>query len=259
MDVNDEYIQEQKEKEKIWREQISAYAQECLMEQRRFIPPDIFVNTQTQLIQEKGIPVILAKRIMQKKCLWLIRMSESYIGKLHYAELQGKYSVEGNNLDIVETLAIYACVPVKFLNDGNGKKATWRKSLEGSVRKLMDNKGNNTLSASQLRNPAYKNHIGSFTSDELYNPDMSGIADEESMSRSVSKATEPQNLNEDEVSNPMHDLLFATVASEKGIFHDASSTMSPESKVNIKSQLEEILSKSTTTASGRAISTSSNT
>jgi hypothetical protein len=66
MDVNKEYIQEEKEKERLWREQISTYAQECLMEQRRFIPPDIFVSTHTQLVHEKGIPVILAKRFMQK-------------------------------------------------------------------------------------------------------------------------------------------------------------------------------------------------
>jgi hypothetical protein len=142
MDVNKEYIQEKKEKEREWREKISTYAEECLTEQRRFIPPDIFTASTSQLVHEKGIPAALAKRLMQKKCLWLIRMSESYISKLHYADLLGKYSVEGNNLDIVETLAIYASVPVKFLNDGNGKKALWRKSLDDIVKKLMASKEN---------------------------------------------------------------------------------------------------------------------
>jgi hypothetical protein len=52
MDVNKEFIEEQKEKERLWGEQISTYAQECLMEQRRFIPPDIFVSTQTQLVHD---------------------------------------------------------------------------------------------------------------------------------------------------------------------------------------------------------------
>jgi hypothetical protein len=196
MDANEEYIQEQKEKERLWREKISSYAQECLIQQRRFIPPDIFVSTQTQLVQEKGIPAALAKRLMQKKCLWLIRLSEENISKLHFAELQGKYSVESNNLDIVETLALYACVPVKFPHDGNGKKALWRKSLEDSAKKLMASKENNTLSASMLRNPAYKNVTGSFTSDELYVP-----ASDDAEFRPVSGRKE-------ESSNPMHDTSF---------------------------------------------------
>jgi hypothetical protein len=242
MDVNVEYIQEQKEKERLWREQISAYAQECLIEQRQFIPPDIFLCTQTQLVNDKGIPIILAKRLMQKKCLWLIRMSESYIGKLQYAELQGKYSVAGNNLDIVETLAIYACVPVKFPNDGNGKKALWRKSLDDTVKKLMASKENNTLSASQLRNPAYKTHIGSFTSDELYNPDMKTDGDEEMFpkckSRDAIRST--VSTNEETVS-PIHKAISDSPYLMKSDLNEVSSTSVDNEKTSIKSLLEHLL------------------
>jgi hypothetical protein len=245
MDVNEEYIQEQKNKERLWREKISKYAQECLVEQRRFIPPDIFVSTLTQLMREKGIPAILAKRLMNKKCLWLIRMSESYICKLHYAELHGKYSVEGNNLDIVETLAIYASVPVKLPNDGNGKKALWRKSIEDTVKKLMANKENDTLSASLMRNPAYKNHVGLFTSDELYNPEMVTSVEEESMSRSasrsVSKPIDSFLLNKkDEVNNPILDLPFASALYDKSEVSDIM-PIAIDEKINIKSQLQSML------------------
>jgi hypothetical protein len=238
MDVNEEYIQEQKEKERLWREKISTYAQECLIEQLRFIPSDIFISTQTQLVHEKGIPAILAKRLLQKKCLWLTRMSESYISKLHYAELQGKYSVEGNNLDIVETLAIYASVPIKFPNDGNGKKALWRKSLNDTVKKLMTSKDNNTLSASQLRNPAYKNYIGPFITDELYNPDMCNsnstvLAELQCCSK---KEVDPQAVVDEPVVPSVLDNIVP---------------MAPKDKINIKTQLQSIFSRkiNTTTSS----------
>jgi hypothetical protein len=160
-------------------------------------------------------------------------MSESYINKLHYAELQGKYSVEGNNLDIVETLAIYASVPVKFANDGNGKKALWRKSLQDTVKKLMLSKENNTLSASQLRNPAYKNHIGLFTSDELYNPDMMSGTDEESSSRSVLKDIGKLHVvSIPETRSPMHEMTSDTCITP----------MHAEEKQNIRNRLEHMLS-----------------
>jgi hypothetical protein len=255
MDVNEEYIQEQKEKERLWREQISAYAQECLHEQRQFIPPDIFLCTQTQLVNDKGIPVLLAKRLMQKKCLWLTRMSEVYIGKLHVAELQGKYGVAGNNLDIVETLAIYACVPVKFPNDGNGKKALWKKTLEDSVKKLMASKDNNTLSTSQLRNPAYKNHIGSFTGDELYNPDMTkGFDEARVISRRLSRLPRSVRLNNStsEVINPIQDVPFDATLNENSDIYLCDEIMllpimTAEEKSNIQSQLLHVLSKRTKT------------
>jgi hypothetical protein len=163
-------------------------------------------------------------------------MSESYISKLHYAEFQGKYSVEGNNLDIVETLAIYASVPMKFANDGSGKKALWRKSLQDMVKKLMTSKEKNTLSASQLRNPAYKNHIGLFTSDELYNPDMMSSAnDEESSSgcgsREVGKLHVVSNL---QTSSQMYEMTSDT----------CMAPMDAEEKQNIRDRLERMFGHS---------------
>jgi hypothetical protein len=136
-------------------------------------------------------------------------------------------------MDIVETLAIYACVPVKFGNDGNGKKALWRKSLENNVKKMMTSKDNNTLSASQLRNPAYKNHIGLFTGDELYNPDMMSSADEESgsVSREVGKL---HNVRNPETSSPMHEMASDTCITP----------MHVEEKQNIRFRLERMFDHS---------------
>jgi hypothetical protein len=246
MDVNEEYIQEQKENERIWREKISSYCQECLLEQRRFIPSDIFLSSQTQLMHERGMSAVLAKRLMTKKCLWLIRMSEYYISKLHYAELHGKYSVEGNNLDIVETLAIYASVPVKFPNDGNGKKAMWRKSLEDSVKKLIMGKENNKLTASQMRNSAYKNYVGSFVDDELYNPDTLKSVDEESMSMSSRCVSRSIAVGKDEINSPIHNLLAAAASLETMQSTDITSTKELEEKSKkIKSQLVSVLSRGT--------------
>ncbi len=48
---------------------------------------------------------------------------------------------------------------VSSIGNGNKKALLWRKSLNDTVKKLMTSKDSNTLSASHLRNPAYKNHI----------------------------------------------------------------------------------------------------
>jgi hypothetical protein len=167
-------------------------------------------------------------------------MSESYISKLHYAELQGKFSVEGNNLDIIETLAIYASVPVKFANDGNGKKALWRKSLNDTVKKLMASKENNTLSASQLRNPAYKNHIGSFTSDELYNPDTMTTVNKEDVAF-LSKSRHIESLPSISTTCSSDDMIMNPMCN---VVHDTKSTTNMQGNVNIRSKLESIISNS---------------
>ncbi len=135
---------------------------------------------------------------------------------------------------------------MKFPNDGSGKKALWRKSLDDTVKKLMISKENNTLSASQLRNPAYKNHIGSFTNDELYNPEMVRSDDEESVSSSNAMSSDVRKMwfdgNKDEARSPMHDTSNSCAANNEQ--YVMSDNKDAKDKYNIKSQLEHMFSQS---------------
>jgi hypothetical protein len=125
---------------------------------------------------------------------------------------------------------------VKFPNDGNGKKALWRKSLDDTVKKLMTSKANDTLSASQLRNPAYKNHIGSFACGDLHNPDMVTSDDENSKYRVESNDVNKFRLehNNETTSNPMHN----------GLSDVCITPLNVEDKESIKNKLNHMLNHS---------------
>ena len=62
----------------------------------------------------------LAKRLMDRKCLWLVRMSAADIQRIHEADLMSTYVFQG--LDLVELSAVYAAIPAKFSNDAYGRK-----------------------------------------------------------------------------------------------------------------------------------------
>ena len=132
MDQNPVYRAEKEEESRRWRADILEYASECLDIMRGFVPPHITSVTAEQLGKE-GLSKDLVKRLMTKRCLWLLRFTTYDISKLHYADLTGRYTYEAQGLDIVEMAALFAVMPEKFLNDdGQGSKEQWRKGLEVS-------------------------------------------------------------------------------------------------------------------------------
>ena len=74
---------------------------------------------------------------------------------LHAADLSNKFNPAGQALDIVETAAIYAQFPKKFMSDVDGKKEKVRAALENNLKELMGKKHNKTISKSTLRHPFY--------------------------------------------------------------------------------------------------------
>jgi hypothetical protein len=122
---------------------------------RGIIPPDIFTGS-SEAIEQLGLSSGLVKRLNSKKCLWLIRMDVNQINKLHEAELLGKYNYAAQNLDIVETAAIYASLPATFTLDSTGRKTTWRQGLVVALRQMITMKDNGTLRSVMMRNPVYK-------------------------------------------------------------------------------------------------------
>ncbi len=145
-----------------WKNSINPYITECLKITRSYIPPSIFTSTSDALL-ELGINSDVSKRILQKQCLWLVRMGHEEIARLHEADLNNRYAVTSQMLDIVELSAIYAALPERFVNDQMSKKIEWRDQIESLLKKMLIEKENGTLPKGKLRAPCYK-------SDSDYGP-----------------------------------------------------------------------------------------
>jgi len=90
MNFNPDYIKERQEESRLWREQMDVFSQQCLFSMRGFVPPNIFSASLSYLVGEVGISEPLAKRLLNKKCLWLLRMDPEDIQRLHEADLLGR-------------------------------------------------------------------------------------------------------------------------------------------------------------------------
>lgn len=166
MDFNPEYKAEKELETKRWRNEIGPFASDCLEMMRGFVPPFVFHASQESLVNEYGMSKELAKRIIMKKCLWLVRVSVADIDRMHIAELLGRFNPEAQGLDIVEIAAIFQAIPEKFGNDPDGKKERWRASLEQNLKNLVTEKASGTLMKSKARNPAYNNQTPPFAHRE---------------------------------------------------------------------------------------------
>ena len=130
---------------------------------RGFVPSTIFsLWSLEEFVQHEGMAKPLAKRLLEKQCLWLVRMSPETIAKIHEGDLMGRYSTEGQKLDIVELGAIYASMPSKFLGDGSGKKQQWFERMEGSLKVLIAEQEAGKLPPARARHPVYKNQLPMF-------------------------------------------------------------------------------------------------
>jgi hypothetical protein len=172
MEYNDEYIAQKQEEERKWVEDSREFLVKSLEAMRPFIPVNIMSMT-LQDLENAGLPKVLARRIMTKRCLWLIRLSQADIGKMHVADLTGKYSTEAQNLDVIEMAAIYHWLHgVHFESDMGDKKAKFRDGLKRTLKEKMGS----SIAFDELmkkRNSAYKNATGPFVDiDAVYTQDV---------------------------------------------------------------------------------------
>jgi hypothetical protein len=165
LENNPDYIAKKEEEQRQWREEILAYANTCYEEMLSYVPPDIFSASIVRLREEYKFSTEFAKRLMQKKCLWLIRCEPSDIEKLHEADLMGRFTFEAQGLDIIELAALFAAVPEKFSSDSTGRKQNWRNNLEFSLKKLLSDKAQGRLEKVKIRNPAYGKETPKFAGD----------------------------------------------------------------------------------------------
>ena len=66
---------------------MDVFSEECLFTMRGFVPPHIFSASLASLKDTDGLSEPLAKRLLSKTCLWLVRMDPEDILKLHEADL----------------------------------------------------------------------------------------------------------------------------------------------------------------------------
>ena len=178
MERNPEYLAKIEVKQREEREKLAPILEQHLATMREFIPPNIFDCTMTTLQEDYGYSKALAKRLISKKCLRLVRMRPEDIMKLHEVELTGQYSHGGQVLDVVEKTALLAACPKKFENDGRGVKKKYLLDLEENVKDMIHKAEAGSLSKQLLRHSAYTNQAGRFGANtEMHRPDVTSGAD----------------------------------------------------------------------------------
>ena len=123
-----------------------------------FVPPDVHKTDEEGLKGAYRLSHLVARRIKQKQCLWLIRMEDTDIGKIHESDLFARYVHQGQSLDVVEMAALYWSVPVEFAGDSKGLKTKWRASLETNLFSMLKERKAKTLPAGKLRHSSYKEY-----------------------------------------------------------------------------------------------------
>jgi len=137
-----------------WKQSIAEYCQNCLWTMRSFIPPDIS-KVKLEDLETLGVPTEVARRVLKKQCLWLTRMSHEEISKLHEVDLNTRFSISGQLLDVVEIAAIYSCLPNEFTHDPHMKKAEWRRGVEDTLWSNLKDMESDALPQARVRAAAY--------------------------------------------------------------------------------------------------------
>ena len=147
---------------------IASFVSESSATMLGYVPVNISQQTEVSL-HHAGLSQQLPKRIFNKKCLWLIRMSPDEISRLHEADLLNRYSPEAMKLDLVELAAIYGSLPAVFLNDVTGRKQEVRVRLEDNIHSLLAEK-NKLVSATgdKFRHRLYRDCPPPFHSDPRF-------------------------------------------------------------------------------------------
>ncbi len=165
MQWNKEYTLEQELEMKQWRETNLPFIDDCVLTMRGFIPADRSKLTTAEL-KNAGLSTTLIKRILGKKCLWLLRMPAVEIAKMHIADLSGTYGYDGQQLDIVELCAVYgSLINIHFQADNGGRKHRLRSNIENSVKEMINAYESGKLEKRKMRNPAYKDQIAPYQGD----------------------------------------------------------------------------------------------
>lgn len=141
-----------------WQAVNFVFLSESLDITRSFVPPTVFTDN-LESLQSYGLSTDISKRILQKQCLWLVRLDPGVISRLHESDLYHRYQF--NLLDIVELAACYAVLPDVFLNDSMGKKLEWKETMYDTLKRRMAERDRNCLPKGKLRAACYETYFAS--------------------------------------------------------------------------------------------------
>lgn len=157
LEFHPDYIARKAKQVEMWEDQVAPYLPVSLENMRGFVSSSIFEETLHSLVQYKGYTNELATHLLNKKCLWLCRMSMSDISKLSIQDLTGIFNPLDHELDVVELASIYASLPDTFLNDHDKLKLLWKHDVLHKLYEMVLKLEDGTLPMKAQRNKVYKN------------------------------------------------------------------------------------------------------
>ena len=159
LEVNPEYIAEKELERRQLEEKLVPFLRESLQTMRGFIPPNMQEMKLDELVATHGYSKALAKRIFDKKCLWLTRVDPVSVSKMHISDLSGKFSPLAQNLDVVELAAVYAALPEKFQAED---KVKFKIDIFEQLKKMHAELVSKKLPKIKCRNTVYKDQTPKF-------------------------------------------------------------------------------------------------
>ena len=159
LEVNPEYIAEKELERRQLEEKLVPFLRESLQTMRGFIPPNMQEMKLDELVATHGYSKALAKRIFDKKCLWLTRVDPVSVSKMHISDLSGKFNPLAQNLDVVELAAVYAALPEKFQAED---KVKFKINIFEQLKKMHAEWESKKLPKIKCRNTVYKDQVPKF-------------------------------------------------------------------------------------------------
>ena len=162
LEWNKEYTQEEEQKRLDRNATIAPFVSQCSATMCGYVPVNIAQHSESSL-RNVGLNAMLARRIFNKKCLWLIRMPPEIISRMHESDLLSRYSPDAQHLDLVELAAVYGALPEKFINDATGRKQEVRIRLENNINSLLEEQSKQSFTSDKFRNRLYNDCPPPFT------------------------------------------------------------------------------------------------
>ena len=177
-----DYMAKVKKDRRVWEQKVQVEAAKALRELRQIVPACVRGGMSRQLdakLQEHseelrtrcvwskppirdtsccchpltGVPYLRPgpRRLLQKQILWLVWFDKPVVANMKFRELQDSFWY--HNLDLREMLAIYAVLPRKFNDDGEGLKRGWFETFRSRLVELTELRDAGQLSDLQWRHP----------------------------------------------------------------------------------------------------------
>lgn len=143
-----------------WRQSVLPFSYECVELMRQTLPIEVFsASDADDLLRmvDYRLSTDLSTRFMTKKCLWILCLDNREMQDIDDSLLTGVYNTKGQNLDLVETAAVYGVIPETFFNplSSNEVRLDWADRIQRKLRHMLKEKEEGLLANYRIRCPAY--------------------------------------------------------------------------------------------------------